>query len=120
MALIPAALRAIDQLATAGIISSNSTANASSYADIWEASAAQYFQVSISAEQAQARLEGYVSNANLSIQTLYGAGALNATANSTDGWGAANQTIGIGEANSTFYGLSLSAQGTPVEVCFST
>lgn len=114
VALIPAALRAIADMGSAGILPANTTANASSYADIWESSAAQFFEVQISAQAVEERLAGYVTQANLTTAILYGAGSLNATSNSTDGWGSANQTIG--GQNGTFYGLSLSKTGSVVEV----
>jgi hypothetical protein len=102
-ALIPAALRAIAQLSSAGVIPSNYSTNASNYADVWEQQSAPFFEVSIS------------------DTLLYGAGSLNSSQssggnNGSQGWSAAGQTVGMDGGNSTFYGLSINANGSVVEV----
>ncbi|GFZ48643.1 hypothetical protein JCM24511_06392 [Saitozyma sp. JCM 24511] len=120
-ALIPAALRAIAQLSSAGVIPANYSTNASNYADVWEQQSAPFFEVSISPSAAQSSLENYVQKANLSDTLLYGAGSLNGSQNSSgnngsQGWSAAGQTVGMDGGNSTFYGLSINANGSVVEV----
>ncbi|ORY33496.1 hypothetical protein BCR39DRAFT_520445 [Naematelia encephala] len=130
-ALIPSALRAIATLTEAGILPSNYS-NASTYASVWETNASPFFQVSISASAAQSSLTNYVQAANLSESLLYGAGSLNNTqtvsTNGSYGWSDAGQIIGgdssgssgnSSNSNSTFYALSLKADGSPVEVLHS-
>lgn len=125
--MVPSALRAIIQLAEAGVLSSNYTENATAWAQIWETEASRFFEVSINGTTANTRLDNYVAQANLSQALLFGAGALNdtrsmgTTANSTssnspEGWGASDQIIGGGESNSTFYALSINREGATVEV----
>lgn len=118
-ALIPAALRAIATLSSAGILPSNYS-NASTYADVWEQNAYRFFEVSISPSAATSSLDNYVTAANLSSSLLYGAGSLNnsqtVSLNGSQGWSASNQTIGSDSANSTFFGLSIDANGSIVEV----
>lgn len=126
-ALIPAALRAIATLSSAGILPSNYS-NASSYATTWETNAYKYFEVPISSARANASLANYVQKANLSSSLLYGAGSLNSTiSNSTSqastgsgnrGWSALGQTIGseLNGGNSTMFGLSINRNGSVVEV----
>lgn len=123
-ALVPSALRAIAQLADAGIISSNYTENATTWAETWETEASQFFEVSIDSATATSRLTNYVTEANLTEALLYGAGALNDTQSagsggnsSAGGWGESDQVIGGGSANSTFYALSINREGNLVEVC---
>lgn len=122
-ALVPSALRAIAQLAEAGIISSNYTENATTWAETWETEASRFFEVSIDSANATSRLNNYVTEANLTEALLYGAGALNETQSagsgsnaSAGGWAAADQVIGGGSGNSTFYGLSINREGNIVEV----
>jgi len=119
---VPSALRAIVQLAEAGIVSSNYTENATQWAEVWETQASQFFEVTIDSTTASSRLSNYVTQANLTESLLYGAGALNDTqsssgnsTNSTSAWGAAEQIIG-GASNSTFYALSINRNGSLVEV----
>lgn len=121
-ALVPSALRAIAQLAEAGILSSNYTENATQWAETWETQAPQFFEVNIDSNTTSSRLDNYVTQANLTESLLYGAGALNETqsssgngTNSTSGWGAEDQVVG-GSGNSTFYALSISRNGSLVEV----
>jgi hypothetical protein len=114
-------LRAIAQLSSAGVIPSNYSTNASSYADVWEQQSAPFFEVSISPAAAQSSLENYVQKANLSDTLLYGAGSLNSSHsssgnNGSQGWSAPGQTVGMDGGNSTFYGLSINANGSVVEV----
>ncbi|ORX37140.1 hypothetical protein BD324DRAFT_650749 [Kockovaella imperatae] len=143
VALIPAALRAIAQLSDAGIIPSNYSSNATTFAEVWETQASPLFEVSISPAAANASLLNYVQKANLSDALLYGTGSLNATASSngssgtntssssfnstagynasSGGWDAVGQTIGkeVDGVNSTFYGLSIDRNGSVVEVLHS-
>lgn len=123
-------MRAIVQLAEAGILSSNYTENATSWAEVWENEASRFFEVSIDATTAASRLDNYITQANLTQALLYGAGALNdtqsmpmngsTTGNTSDtsalSWGASDQIIGGGEGNSTFYALSINREGGLVEV----
>jgi len=120
--LVPSALRAIVQLAEAGILSSNYTENATQWAGVWETQASQFFGVTIDSTTASSRLNNYITQANLTESLLYGAGALNDTqsmggngTNRTSAWGVAEQTIG-GADNSTFYALSIDRNGSLVEV----
>ena len=116
--MIPAALRAIAQLTTAGILPSNYS-SASSYADTWEQKAYPFFHVSISPPAAQASLENYVQKANLSSTLLQGAGSLNGSqggSNTSAGWSAAGQIIGGDTGNSTYFALSIQANGSLVQV----
>lgn len=131
-ALVPSALRAIVQLAEAGIIPSNYTQNATDWAQVWETEASTFFEVNIDQATATSRLETYIAQANLTEALLYGAGALNDTqssgmsgngtsggggGNSTNsGWGEGEQVIGGGSGNSTFYALSINRNGSLVEV----
>ncbi|KAJ9096780.1 hypothetical protein QFC21_005050 [Naganishia friedmannii] len=98
-AFVPSALRAIIDLGNAGIIPANYSASASSMIGVWESAASPCFQVNISQDAAQARLNNYVRQANLSQALLSGGG----TSNSSGG-------------NVTFYAVSLNANGTAVEV----
>jgi hypothetical protein len=120
--LVPSALRAIVQLAEAGILSSGYTENATQWAEVWETQASQFFEVAIDSTTASSRLNNYIAQASLTESLLYGAGALNDTqsssgngTNSTSAWGVAEQTIG-GAGNSTFYALSINRNGSLVEV----
>lgn len=118
-ALVPAALRAIGQLAADGHIPST-YANASSAAQVWEAKACDMFAVTIAPDVAAASLDNYVTVANLSTSQLYGGGSLNGSTNATAlGWSDPSQTIGLGSNSSTFYALSLLANGSAVEVLHS-
>jgi hypothetical protein len=134
-ALVPAALRAIAQLAQAGILPGNYTSLATVYATTWESQASQYFAYNVSSDTATADLNNYVQAANLSTALLYGAGSLNGTAGNSSGgassgngngtstnimdlqWSAANQTVG-GAGISAIYGVSLMENGSVVEVSF--
>ncbi|WVR07732.1 hypothetical protein IAU60_004775 [Kwoniella sp. DSM 27419] len=144
-ALVPGALRAIAQMASASLLPSNYSI-ASTYLDTWETSACGFFGVSIDSSTATSRLDNYVSAANLSQSLLYGAGSLNASTGngSIEGWSQAvigssqgvingtttpvvtNGTMGMNgtsstngtssSGKSTFYGLSINANGSVVEV----
>jgi hypothetical protein len=61
-----------------------------------------------------------VQQANLSLSLLFGAGSLNNTQtvslNGSQGWNAAGQTIGTDGGNTTYYALSIKADGSLVEV----
>lgn len=115
------------QLADAGILSSNYSENATTWAQVWETQASMFFEVSIDSSTATSRLDSYVNQANLSQALLFGAGALNdsrstqmdgntTNSSSTGGWGASDQVIGGGEGNSTFFALSINREGARVEV----
>lgn len=132
-ALVPAALRAIAQLAQGGLLPGNYTSVATVYAATWESQASQYFAFNVSNGNATTYLNSYVQAANLSTALLYGAGSLNGTAgNGTSGggnstnntsaassmnlaWSAVNQTVG-GNSSTAVYGVSLSENGSVVEV----
>jgi hypothetical protein len=125
--LVPSALRAIVQLADAGILSSNYSENATIWAQVWETQASLFFEVSRDSSTATSRLDSYVTQVNLSQALLFGAGALNDTrsmqmggnitnSSNTSGWGASDQVIGGGEGNSTFFALSINREGAQVEV----
>merc|ERR1712093_15759 len=60
-ALVPAALRSIAKLATAGILDFNATL-IDLYAQVWEDSTLQFFEVSLPAETARERVEAYASS----------------------------------------------------------
>ncbi len=64
-ALVPAALRSIAALSRAGIYANRSDWEtlASRYAQIWEDSTLQFFEVTIPASEARTRLETYISRA---------------------------------------------------------
>ena len=84
-ALAPAALRSIASLASAGILDFNATL-VNSYAQVWEDSTLQFFQVSIPLSDAQSRLQNYVNESGYS--------GLDSQSTSLDG-------------NVTFYAISL-------------
>ena len=119
MALVPAALRAIGSLAANGILPANYS-NASTYADVWEQQAYTFFQVPVTPTAAEASLQKYVQQANLSTSLLSGAGSLNssqsASKNGSSGYGAMGQYVGGDAGNSTFFALSINANGSLVEV----
>ena len=99
-ALVPASLRATQQLVEAGVLDF-AMLNASEVADIasvWEAEAPALFDVTVNSTEAEARLENFVTATKLSTALL------NSTSNDT------------GSANVSFYALSLKQDGTPVEV----
>lgn len=95
-ALVPAALRSISSLASAGIISS-AYRNTTSTAQTWEQKAPGLFDVSVNSSTAQSRLQNFVQQANLSTALLQKSGN---TTNATE----------------DFYALSLNKDGSPVEV----
>ncbi|KAL5483245.1 hypothetical protein ACEPAI_8475 [Sanghuangporus weigelae] len=117
-ALVPASLRATARLARAGIIG-NSVSNvilengtaydtnstladvADSIAAVWEEKALPFFEVTLDGASAEARLQNFVDQANLSEVLL------NDTTNATEA------------SNKTFYALSLMEDGSPVEVLHS-
>lgn len=59
--MVPAALRSIAKLATAGILDFNATL-IDLYAQVWEDSTLQFFEVSLPAETARERVEAYASS----------------------------------------------------------
>lgn len=63
--LAPAALRSIASLAEAGILDFNATL-VNSYAQVWEDSTLQFFEVSIPPSNAKSLLQTYVSNSGIS------------------------------------------------------
>jgi hypothetical protein len=101
-AFVPSALRAIVDLGNAGVIPANYSASASSMIGIWESGASPCFQVNISQDVAQARLNNYVQKANLSQALLGGPNNTNSSSSSS---------------SVSFYALSLNANGSAVEVC---
>ena len=84
-ALVPAALRSIARLATAGILDFNATL-VDSYAQVWEDSTLRFFEVSLPAETARERVEAYASSSE------------------TEGLPSQSSTI---DSDVTFYGLAL-------------
>jgi hypothetical protein len=70
-ALVPAGLRAIAALSRAGYFASHPEWNemADQYAQIWEDSTLQFFEVSVPQSEAVALVESYVKDSNLSIPT---------------------------------------------------
>ena len=102
-ALVPASLRATEKLIEAGIVDfANLNATyVANVASVWEAHAAGLFDVTVSGEEAEARLENFVKAANLSTALL----------NSTR-----SEQPGEGTGNVSFYALSLKEDGSPVEV----
>lgn len=113
-----AALTSIAALAEAGILPSNYSQPASQAAQIWNGNAAQYFEVNIDSASAQSRLQNYVTQSNLTEATINGNGVLNSTSTSGNAT-SSNSTSYIGgnaSGNSSFYAVSLLADGTPVEV----
>lgn len=91
----------------------NYSAVADQYATAFEANAAECFAVNIAQDTAGQRLNSYVQAANLSESLLYGQGSLNGTNGTTVAM--SNSTSGS-SGNMTLYALSLSANGTAVEV----
>ncbi|KIM96141.1 hypothetical protein OIDMADRAFT_44883 [Oidiodendron maius Zn] len=83
--LAPAALRSIAALSAAGILDFDAKL-VDSYAQVWEDSTLQFFEVSIAPADAQSRLENYVSSSGIS--------------------GLDSQTSLI-DSNVTFYAISL-------------
>ncbi|KAL2070164.1 hypothetical protein VTL71DRAFT_13190 [Oculimacula yallundae] len=59
-ALVPAALRSISKLTRAGILDFNATL-VDEYAQVWEDSTLAFFEISVTAETARERVEGYAS-----------------------------------------------------------
>ncbi len=84
-ALVPAALRSIARLSTAGLLDFNATL-VDEYAQIWEDSTLEFFEVSIPLETAQALVENYTSTSE------------------TPGLASQSETI---DADVTFYALAL-------------
>ncbi|GHJ88125.1 hypothetical protein NliqN6_4527 [Naganishia liquefaciens] len=97
-AFVPSALRAIVDLSNANVIPFNYSSAATPLIGTWETAAAPCFEVTISGQEAQSRLDNYVQQANLSQALLSGVEGFNAT------------------DNVTFYALSLDDDGSPVEV----
>ncbi|PVH77229.1 hypothetical protein DL98DRAFT_638788 [Cadophora sp. DSE1049] len=64
-ALVPAALRSIAKLATAGILNFNATV-VDLYAQVWEDSTLQFFEISLPADTARDRVEAYASSSETS------------------------------------------------------
>ena len=95
-ALVPASLRAIQNLADAGMLdfAGVEAQEVGDVASVWEAHAAGLFEVTVERERAEVRLRNFVKVANLS-EALLG---------------------GRDPESVTFYGLSLKQDGTPVEV----
>lgn len=111
-ALVPSALRAIARLSAAGVFPSSYEQNATAYAQVWEQQAPPLFTVSVPADVAQQRLQGFVQAANLSTALLTNSSMTNTTSamNTTS---ATNTTTA---SNITFQALSLSENGTTVQV----
>lgn len=93
-ALVPAALRSIASLSTAGILKFNATL-VNEYAQVWEDYTLQFFEVSVDLATAQSRLENYTTNSGIS--------GLQPQANSLD-------------ENVTFYSLALDGNNNLSEV----
>ncbi|KAI0073888.1 hypothetical protein K474DRAFT_1648897 [Panus rudis PR-1116 ss-1] len=100
-ALVPASLRATQALLDASIIPSPglNTSEIGAIADIWEQKAPSLFEVTVSPDVSQQRLEDFIQVANLSTNLLEGA---NGSSNAT--------------GNFSFYALSLKQDGSSVEV----
>jgi len=105
VALVPANLRAVDDLASAGILNLQElvieTENGSpfdivSMAKKWEEEAPGMFEVTVDSETAEERLEAFVDAVKLDQSLLGNSSAAG--------------------SNVTFYALSLMPDGTPVEV----
>lgn len=94
-ALVPASLRAIASLSKEGIIDAKYEANATAFAQVWEAQAPGFFEVQVNASSASARLDNFVASTGLSSPVL----GTNAT-----------------KSDVSFLALSLMADGSPVEV----
>lgn len=84
-ALVPAALRSIAKLATAGILDFNTTL-VDEYAQVWEDSTLEFFEISIPVETARQRVEKYTSSSE------------------TEGLVSQSSTI---DSDVVFYGLAL-------------
>lgn len=84
-ALVPAALRSIASLSSAGILDFNSTL-VSQYAQVWEDATLQFFEVSLTPDNAKSALESYAS--------------------SSETTGLASQSSAV-DSNVTFYALAL-------------
>lgn len=116
-AFVGAALTSIAALSDAGVLPANYSTPARQAAEVWNTNAAAYFEVNIDAATAQSRLQTYVTQSNLTDATIYGNGVLNGTASNMTSSGNTTSTIGgTAGSNSTFYAVSLLADGTPVEV----
>lgn len=117
-ALVPACLRAIASLSSAGILPASYEQNATAYAAVWETQAPPLFAVSIPVDQAQQRLQQYVQAANLSTALLTNP-PINAT-NPLNSTMSSNTTMSSNSTSSaqnvTFQALSLNENGTTVEV----
>ena len=98
-ALVPASLRAIQNLADAGMLdfAGVEAREVGDVASVWEAHAARLFEVTVERERAEARLRNFVKAANLT-EALLG-----------DGFPTEMKSV-------SFYGLSLKRDGTPIEV----
>ncbi|KAI4678823.1 hypothetical protein J4E81_010551 [Alternaria sp. BMP 2799] len=70
-ALVPAGLRAIASLSRAGFFSDHPDwcEEADKYAQIWEDETLRFFEVTVPQADAKSLVEGYVSNANLTLPT---------------------------------------------------
>lgn len=73
-ALVPAGLRAIAALSRAGYFANHPEWNetADRYAQVWEDSTLQFFEVSVPQSEAVSLVEGYVADSNLSVPTNTG------------------------------------------------
>ncbi|CAK9782375.1 hypothetical protein CC85DRAFT_310507 [Cutaneotrichosporon oleaginosum] len=108
-AMVPAALRAISDLA--GTLLPAAGYDARAWADIWETEACKLFALPISSADAESRVHTYVRAANLTTGLLSGAGSLNGSTSS--GWNDPPHVVGAG---SPLYALALSDSAPPVMV----
>ncbi|KAH9902577.1 hypothetical protein C8Q73DRAFT_670858 [Cubamyces lactineus] len=107
-ALVPASLRATQALLEEGVLGFTGLdpEEVAKVAEVWEAEAPRLFEVTVGAEEVEARLSSFVKVANLS-ESLLGGGV-----NVSAGAGANASSNG----NVSFYALSLMSDSTPVEV----
>ena len=99
-ALVPASLRATQQLTEAGILdfAKLDPRDVAKVAEVWETQTPALFDVRVNRTEAEARLENFVKATDLSTALL------NSTSN------------GRAKGDVSFYALSLKKDGTPVEV----
>lgn len=102
MALVPASLRAVGLLSAAGMLDVSDLdldqeVDVLAMTEKWENMAPPMFEVSVDPDTAEARLQDFIEEVELDARLL------------------GNSWTSLG-ANTSFYALSLMADGTPVEV----
>ncbi len=121
--LVSGCLRAIQDLAAAGIVSTNDGQRATRYAGVWETKAPQYFEVSTNTEVAFERLKAYTTFANLTQDQIYGEGPFNSSSSATipasslsPDSSASHGWISNNGSNHIAYALSLAKNGSSIDI----